>query len=214
MRRRLGGPQGGPNQVLQQTAGACRLFVTCSSPGPAAAELCHWAAEGATVSVELNVVGVTTINFDDDTRRWIQVKRFAWHGSAEDAGLLAALVEHPDYMDTNPAEADARHGPYDVSAIHPATFEGIEPARVATLVEDFYAVYARHGYGEHKPPAAAFRSRVDTAIIDPLSRTKCYRLCDLPEAVVDGGVFLDFQELVGIDRSDRILLLAMFGAEL
>ena len=77
---------------------------------------------------------------------------------------------------------------------------------VTALVDGFYRLHDR-------PPPPAVRARIEAAI-GPLGTAACYRLREQPDAVLVGGVFLDFQELVGIDRAGRTVLLVVLAAEL
>ncbi len=161
------------------------------------------------MGVSLNYVGETVVGFEDDTYRRVSVKRFEWSGRGNDASVLASLVGHPEYPDSDPDRRgpETLHGPYDVTAITPAAFEPVGPDRVAALVGEFYRLHDR-------PPEPAVRAGIEAAAVGPLGTARCYRLREQPDAVVLGGVFLDFQELVGIDRANGAVLLVDLAAEL
>jgi hypothetical protein len=161
------------------------------------------------VSVALKYLGETVIGLEDDTCRWVSVKRFEWSGRGKDPSVLTSLIEHPNYRDTDPDRpgSERLHGPYDAAAIAPAMFEPVGPDRVAALVDEFYRLHDR-------PPKPVVRARIEAAAVGPLGAATCYRLREQPDAVVLGGVFLDFQELVGIDRANGVVLLVDLAAEL
>jgi hypothetical protein len=159
------------------------------------------------MGVALNYADEVVIPFEDDTYRWVSVKRFELTGHGATAAVLAVLVGHSAYRDDDPdrPRPQARHGPYDAGAITPEAFEPIDPARLPELVEELYRLH-------DGPPTPAVRERIDAAA-DLLRAAECHRLRHLPEAVVMGGAFLEFQEVVGIDRAGRAVFLLVLAAD-
>jgi hypothetical protein len=160
------------------------------------------------MGVALDFNGETVVGLEDDSRRWVSVKRFGWDGHGDDAAVLTSLTGHSAYRDADPDRPGsyALHGPYDADAITAAAFEPVGPDQVTALIDGFYQLR------DHPTPPAE-RARVE-AVVGPLGAAANYRLREQPDAVLVGGVFLDFQEVVGIDRAGQTVLLVVLATEL
>ena len=150
--------------------------------------------------VTFDYAGNSLISFDDDSYRWLIVKRFAWDGAGDDPEVLAALVGHRRYRDhyagPNSHEEDAGniHGPYWLTAITPAKFMSIGPDGATALVEEFCGLFGC-------PPRPEVREEIGASVLSHFDGAACYRLGDLPDSIHEWGfVLMEFRELVVISR--------------
>lgn len=158
------------------------------------------------MGVTLEYTGHTLIGFDDDSYRWLSIKRFAWDGNGDDTAILAALIGHWRYRDhyasqgSHEQDAGDIHGPYRLAAITPAEFVPVGPDRAAVVVDEFGRLY-------NLPPRAEIREKIASSVLSWLGRSSWYLLRDLPDAIHEWGwVLMEFRELVAISREPREVL--------
>jgi hypothetical protein len=98
--------------------------------------------------ISLEFLGRDFIPFDDDSYRWLDLKRFAPAGPARhDDLILNALVADWRYRDTyvtptsHQEDSGSIHGPYQVDRIDSASFDRIDQAEATATIGEFCGLY-------------------------------------------------------------------------
>jgi hypothetical protein len=151
---------------------------------------------------------------------FVDIKTFVATDRADDAVLLAGLLEHDEYQDGyigGPGLGRGIHGQYLVSMMSVESFERVPVAAALTAVEGWVAIASDRDPPEEWPDYARASMMVppgtDTLlrdqVYDPLRQAdSIYQLRDLPEAPDPPGVPTwrenGFHEFVAIKRSPTV----------
>ena len=150
------------------------------------------------------------IRFDDQSYRWIDIKRFDWDGREDDPEVLAALIASPRYRDTYLApdshqqDSETVHGPYLVAEITPGDFEGVPASVAEATVGEFVGL-------DESPPAPEVIRDIESVVLAKLRGAACYRLRRIARAEHEwASVLWEFRELVAISRdAGEVALIVM-----
>jgi hypothetical protein len=137
----------------------------------------------------------------------VTVTRFEWNGRGDDEAVIAALTKHCGHPGQCPSDKWlwwCHLGP-----IAPAAFDRIEPDEAVATVESFCALCAPLGGS----CPAEILDQVASSATGPLRASACYRLRDLPEALLEFTFVDEFRELVALNRRDGVVLLVMMAMD-
>lgn len=159
----------------------------------------------------LRFVDGASLNFADDTFRYVDRKRFSVTlASASNSAILEAVIRNPQYRDSyltpeSQSDTGTWHGPYLLSHIAASSFDECGAERGREIMREFRDLFGH-------PPSTDVDQALESMVFEPLATASAtFELKALDEGQHElAHVFDDFRELIVLsaDRRELLLLVA------